>query len=70
MEVLTQSLVRGDRSTNIILWVGGDRSTNIIVKGGTEVLTEQVFLYVKKNMGYTPNKQGGTEVVTGPYKLY
>ena len=42
MEVLTQSLVRGDRSTNIIFWVGGDRSTNIIVKGGTEVLTEQV----------------------------
>ena len=31
-EVLTQSLVRG-----------GGRSNNIIIKGGTEVLTEQVF---------------------------
>ena len=47
----------------------GDRSTNIIVKGGTEILTEQVFLEVKKNLGHTLNKQGGTEVLTGLYKL-
>ena len=43
--------------------MGRDKSTNIITKGGTEVLTEKGFPIGKEQTG------GGTEVLTGPYKL-